>query len=361
MLPDRPGYIMARDFSQHLDDAGEIDAAAQLDGILSSWCHQCNTPSHPCPTPVHLRYVLTDGLGSELIGVNCKRSSCPHCGPIYVKQWRDHIEIDLNFWLRIGPRIKCYWYTQTYPPDTEPLPFADAAAHKRVTVLHRDITRYFRRNRPHGFFEYATVIEAHRSGQIHLHGFIVVEGEGLRPRCTAQHRGGYNRHQKPADRVPEGGCVCVLTKNREPCIGYVATSMGLGINNLQPLTTSAAAAKYVTKRLGSYMTKTVTSHDRPRYARALRMSRGFAVETHGAFKARISQRHIRRLKERGQYVERPPGRWEHRGQYADRRWFPELDDAALFKIFEGVARVADLARAARPPPPPPCVANQLSL
>jgi len=361
LLGDGPGYVMAHGFSAYLSANGMPDTSAQLDGILKSWCHHCNTPSHPCPDAVHLRFTPHDGSTSSLVATRCKRSSCPHCGPIYVKQWTQHVEMDLQFWLALDPLFKTYFFTQTWDPAIEPLPFDEEAAHKRVTVLFRDLVRYYRRHIPNGSFEYAVVIEPHRSGQIHIHAFLVVKGAELRPRCTAQHRGGYNRHREKADRLPQGACVCILTKDREPCIGYVAEGMGMGINNLQKLTSSKAASSYVTKRLGAYMSKTVTHLSRPRYARALRMSRGFAVETHGAFKDRIAQAHVRRLKHRGEYVERPPGAWEHRGIYADRRWFPELDDAKLFKTFHGIALVADRARQARPPPQPLCVRNQLAL
>ena len=363
MLPEQPGYIMARDFSQHLTDAGEIDAASQLAGVLASWCHQCNTPAHPCPTPQHLRFRPEGSLATQSVYVRCKRSACPHCGPIYVKTWRQHIEDDLQFWLALGPRFKVYWFTQTWDPATEPLPFDEEASHKRLTVLFRDLVRYFRRNRPHGMFEYMTVIEPHQSGQIHMHAFIVIEGDELRPRCTAQHRGGYNRHRAPADRLPEGACVCTHTKNRDPCIQHIAREMGYGINNLQRLTTSAAASKYVTKRLGSYITKTVTSHTRPRYARALRMSRGFGVETHGAYKQRIADAHIARLTQLGTITERGPGTWEHRGKYAGRRWRYPSDEstAETLPAFEAEFEYRETVRQARPPPPPPCIANQLTL
>lgn len=316
VLPDKPTYRTVRNFSRYLSDAGDVGNAAIVKGLLGSWCHLCNSPAHPCPTPVHLLFHPEDGSPSQTIYARCKRSSCPHCGPIYVQTWRDQIEEDLAFWLALAPRFKVYWFTQTWDPAKEPLPFAASDAHKRTTVLFRDLVRYYRRNRPRGLFEYATVIEPHKSGQIHLHAFLVVEGDEMRPRCTAQHRGGYNRHRPPDERLPEGACVCTLTKDRDPCIGRVAESMGWGINNLQPLTTHTAASKYLTKRIGAYMTKTVQHEQRPRYARALRMSRGFPVEPHYAYKKRRADAHIRRLEQLGKIEQRGPGSWEHKGQYS---------------------------------------------
>jgi hypothetical protein len=139
--------------------------------------------------------------------------------------------------------------------------------------------------------------------------------------------------------------------------------MGWGHNNLQQLTTATAASRYVTKRLGAYITKTVTSHARPRYARALRMSRAFPVETHAAYKQRISDAHIARLTKLGTITERGPGTWEHRGQYAGRRWRYPLDEsrAETLPAFEAEFEYRERVREARPPPPPPCIANQLSL
>jgi len=353
VLLDNPAYRHVRGFSEYLESVGHLGNAEIVRGLVDSWCHYCNSPGHPCPTPIHLNCQPLDGSTANVVYVRCKRSSCPHCGPIYVAEWRDQLEDDLAFWLALAPRFKVYWFTQTWNPATEPLPFSAPEAHKRVTVLFRDLVRHFRRNRPRGLFEYATVIEPHKSGQIHVHAFLVVEGDEMRPRCTAQHRGGYNRHRPPAERLPEGSCICHLTGSWEPCIGRVAESMGWGINNLQRLTTHVAASKYLTKRLGSYMTKTVQHCERPKYARALRMSRGFPVEPHYAYKARRAAAHIRRLTELGKITERGPAVWTHIGawshfvfKYSDR-----FDSAEVVPILE--ARYDATPRPPPAPPPPP--------
>lgn len=354
MLPEGAGYVMIQDFKVELLAAGYVKTARELAEQVKGWCHICDTPQHRCPSALHMTWTPPDGGTPVNIVARCKRSACEHCGPIYVREWRDHIEEDLAFWLNLGGRFQVYWFTQTFDPDTQPLPFDDPDAHKRVTVLTRNLVRELRSR--YGNCEYTVVIEPHKSGQIHVHAFLALVGAPgqtdpiLRTRCTAQHRGGYNRHRPPAERLPEGACICTLTGNREPCIQTIANRLGYGFNNLQRLTSANAISKYVTKRLGKYITKTVTSWDRPRYARALRMSRHFAVETHGAYKQRIADRYKARFAD--DRCDRSGGTWQFRGAW---NGYAFADDTSARIVPRSVV-AADhrrLMHTQRPDPPPP--------
>jgi len=311
MLGTGAGYEDVKALRTFMLDVGYVKTADELAHEIWRWCHICESRHHSCPRANHHVYVHPGLDGPPVIvPVRCKLSSCEHCGPIYVDRWRDHITQDLEFWLALPDRFHVYWFTQTFDPAVHNLPFGEAASHKKVTRLMADLIRSLRRR--YGNCEYTAVIEPHKSGQIHVHAFLAFMGPPdssapvLRTRCTAQHRGGYNRHRPPAERLPQGACVCTLTGDREPCIQQIARDLGYGINNLQRLTSATAAAKYVTKRLGSYITKTVSAHNRPRYARALRQSRHFSVETHGNFLQRISDR----FKSKHGLGELPPdGEW----------------------------------------------------
>jgi len=352
MLGAGAGYDDVKALRTFMLEAGYVKTAEELTDEIHRWCNICNSRHHNCPRANHMVYVHPGLDGPPvLVPTRCKLSSCEHCGPLYVKAWQSHLEDDLEFWLQAGDRVELHFYTQTFDPATHPLPFSKAQAHKQVTRYYAPLIRELRRR--YGNCEYTVVIEPHKSGQIHTHFILVFTkrpgdtGPVLRDRCTAQHRGGYNRHQPPDQRLPQGACICTRTGNREPCIQQIARNLGYGINNLQRITTTTAVSKYVTKRLGAYITKTVSAHNRPRYARALRQSRHFSPETHGAYNQRLADRH----KEKHGYKTPPPnGRW-HRlydfiSEYGTGGSTGLLSDQGLLR-----AAWRSYMIAIRPPPP----------